>query len=153
MTMLDAPRIPIPVLHPVTPRGRKRSRPLILLIDPDAASREIHSLLVRYYGYDVRSTPSAITGLAIAHAEAPDAIVCELFADAPAGQSTVALLKADSFAARIPVVVVGGRDEDREDARAAGAFEFLCKPCRGDLLKDALTRLAGASPPPAAAAA
>lgn len=117
------------------------------------ASREIHSLLVRYYGYDVRSTPSAITGLAIAHAEAPDAIVCELFADAPAGQSTVALLKADSFAARIPVVVVSGRDEDREDARAAGAFEFLCKPCRGDLLKDALARLAGASPPPAAAAA
>ncbi len=153
-TTLDASHVPVPLLGGASVGRRPKQRPRILLIDPDAASREIESLLVRYYGYEVRSTPSAVVGLALARTEAPDAIVCELFAGAPGGRSTVSLLKSDPATSRIPVVVVSAwcRDGDRERARAAGAAEFLSKPCRGDLLKEVLARLVG-TPEPAAAAA
>lgn len=58
------PRSSPPAPHRA-PRPARR-RPLVLLIDPDAASRDIASLLVRYYGYEVRSAPTAAEGLRLA---------------------------------------------------------------------------------------
>ena len=133
-----------------TPPGR---RPRVLLVDPDAATREIEALLVRYYGYEVRSASNPAEALRLARAERPDAIVCELFAGAPGGRSTVALLRRDPATSGIPVIAIaprGGAGE-REQARADGAVDFLTKPCRGDLLKQVLDRLLGPARPASAA--
>lgn len=142
---IDAtPRMPADASSLAAALGAARPK-RVLLIDPDAASREIETLLVRYYGYDVRSTAAAVEGLSLARAEQPDAVICELFAAAPGGCSTVALLKAHPATARIPVIVVTACDSDgeHEQARAAGAAEILSKPCRGDLLKAVLEHLIG----------
>lgn len=128
-------------------------RPRVLLIDPDAANREVEVLLVRYYGFEVRGAPDLAEGLFMARVERPDAIVCELFADAPRGPSTVALLRRDPATAGIPVVAITPRGGAglRERARIDGAVDFLTKPCRGDLLKKILERLLGPAERAAAA--
>ena len=145
------PRPSSPPVHRATRPPRRR--PLVLLIDPDAASRDIESLLVRYYGYDVRSAPSAAEGLHLARADAPSAIVCDLFDGDADGESTVERLREDPATAAVPIVVVSScvRPGDAERARAGGAASFLTKPCRGDELRAALVEVLGEPPPRAQA--
>lgn len=96
----------------VTVRARADPAPRrlrVLLIDPDAATREVEVLLVRYYGFEVRGASDLAEGLFMARVERPDAIVCELFAGAPRGPSTVARLRRDPATAGIPVVAITPR--------------------------------------------
>ncbi|HYJ79776.1 MAG TPA: response regulator [Longimicrobiaceae bacterium] len=141
--------------RPVAPRRRlsSRSRPLVLLIDPDAASRDIESLLVRYYGYEVRSAPDTAEGLHLARGDEPGAIVCDLFDRGPGGESTVERLRGDPATAAVPILVVSSyvSAADEERAMAAGAVSFLPKPCRGDELRAALVGVLGEPPPRARA--
>jgi CheY-like chemotaxis protein len=141
-----------PLPRPDAPRPKPaatRRRPRVLLIDPDAPSREVESLLVRYYGFDVQSAPDAAEGLHLARSdEPPDAIVCELFTDGVERGCMVAALKANPATAAVPVLVVSSHalPEEQARARAAGAVSFLPKPVRGDRLREELVRVLGEPP-------
>lgn len=145
------PRQSYPVAH--RRRPSLRTRPLVLLIDPDPASRDIESLLVRYYGYEVQSAPDTAEGLHLARGDEPGAIVCDLFDRDPDGESTVERLRGDPATAAVPILVVSSyvSAADEERALATGAVSFLPKPCRGDELRSALVGVLGEPPPRAPA--
>lgn len=96
-------------------RGRAR---LILLIDPDPVSRDISTLLMRYFGYEVQAAATYREGLYLARAIRPAAIVSELMVDGTGRKMAVEELTAHPATAGIPVLVLSSQDlpDDRERA-------------------------------------
>src|ERR1700681_1688363 len=53
------------------------SRGRVLIVDDDQSTAETFARMLRLEGHDVRTAPDAKTGLAAAHAYAPDAIIVD----------------------------------------------------------------------------
>lgn len=118
----------------------RRSASAILLIEPDAACRDIAALLVRHYGYEVLEAATFTEGMHMARAVRPDGIVSELLVDSHGDRTVVDALGRDAATARIPVLVLSDPlpPEQRERALGAGAVAVLQKPVNGQELRDTL---------------
>ena len=112
----------------------------ILLIEPDAACRDIAALLVRYYGYQVLAAATFTEAMHLARAMRPDGIVSELLVDSHGDRTIVEALARDAATARIPMLVLSDplSAEERDRALGAGAVAVLPKPINGQELRDAL---------------
>jgi two-component system OmpR family response regulator len=112
-------------------------RKTILLIEPDAKTRDLEALLLRYFGYDVRAAATAREGLHLARAEGPDLVVTDLFAP---GEKAAAFLARLGRAARdAPVLLLTAYPVD--DCAAECASRVLSKPCNADALQRAVSNL------------
>lgn len=131
--------------RPPGSRGAEKKTGPVLLVDPDPDSREIGAVLLRYFGYEVRTSESFQEGLRLARALRPRAVLSEVDHDPP-GRTLIERLKDDPETAAIPVLVLSAHvlPEDRERALSAGAAAFLAKPCDGAALRSALAEVAGA---------
>ena len=123
--------------------ARSEPRPpasTILLIEPDAACRDIAALLVRHYGYEVLEAATFREAMHLARAMRPDGIVSELLVDSHGDRTIVEALARDAATARIPVLVLNDplTPEQRDRALTAGAVAVLQKPVNGLELRDAL---------------
>ncbi|MDH4063622.1 MAG: ATP-binding protein [Acidobacteriota bacterium] len=115
----------------------------ILVIDDDAAHREILTRMLSRAGGRVHSACSAAEGLHRVRSARPDAIVLDLMLPDENGWPLLQGLKADPDLAPIPVVVVSIID-DRPQSLALGAVDHLLKPVDPDRLVQAISRAVAA---------
>jgi len=119
------------------PAAEKQS---VLVIDDDAMARELLQRLLTKEGYHVLLAADGETGLDLAFAERPQAIVLDILMPGSSGWSVLARLKATPELKRIPVIVHSVSD-DRALGRELGAAAFLQKPSESGELAAALHNL------------
>jgi signal transduction histidine kinase/DNA-binding NarL/FixJ family response regulator len=127
----------------------KIDRDTILVIDDDAAVRELMSRFLGKLGFNVLTVASGEEGLRLAKQVRPVLITLDVVMPACDGWSVLSKLKADSELSKIPVIMVTIVDNEARGF-ALGASNYLIKPVDRERLavlieKHRITR--AASPP------
>ena len=117
----------------------------ILVIEDDVATRDAVARNLSGHGYAVVPAGSVAEGLRAWDAERPDLILLDLGLPGGGGLLVLERLRAIAELAATPVIVVTARTDaaGEQDARAAGAVDFLRKPVEGDDLAAAIERALG----------
>ncbi|MEO8561500.1 MAG: ATP-binding protein [bacterium] len=147
-----AARIPVLVTEPRSQRQTgvyRVSRPsvsvakpvvsTILLIDDDAATRELVERMLAKDGMHVLLAATGQEGLRLASAERPDVIVLDVILPDQDGWAVLAAITTKLELADIPVIILTTADE-RGLATTLGATAYLNKPVRAEELIAALRR-------------
>ena len=114
-------------------------RQTVLVVDDDAAQRELLTRFLEREGFAVRTASDGRTGLELARAIRPRAILLDVMMPQMDGWSVLSALKADPELASIPVVMASFVNEPGL-ASALGAAEYLLKPVEWHQLKDVMER-------------
>ena len=121
----------------------------ILVIEDDADVRLGYNVLLKAHDYDTFFAADGLAALSEARKHQPDLIILDL--GLPIGDGFVVLerLRANTYFALIPVVVVSARDirGNKERALEAGARAFVHKPWNDDELLGIIGRLLGQTDP------
>jgi PAS domain S-box-containing protein len=112
---------------------------LVLVVDDDAATRDLLSRFLRREGFAVRCAEDGARGLALARELKPVAILLDVMMPRMDGWAVLSALKADPELAETPVVMVTVVQE-RGLAFSLGAADYLNKPVRWERLKRVLDR-------------
>ena len=109
----------------------------IVLIDPDASTREMFAQRLRAQGYTVDEAADGVTGAEMALAEPPAAVVSDLWMQGVSGVQLCRLLKAEPATADVPVVLRAQEDDpyNRFWATRAGASRLTSKGRMGELVR------------------
>jgi CheY-like chemotaxis protein len=126
------------------------ARPLVLIVEDDAAVARFIAAVVRLVGWRARVASNGRDGLRAAQRLHPDAVVLDLSLPVMGGLDVLRALKRDPATAPIPVLVLTGSPVGDEEglARALGAADYLRKPIAAPALTDALRRVIAPEPPP-----
>ena len=114
---VDAPRIVVDAANGAT----------VLIVDDDAAARELLSASLKGAGYRLVHATSGEEALALARTIRPDAITLDVMMPKPDGWEVLSTLKADPDLCEIPVVMVTVAP-DRGIGLSLGAVDVLTKP-------------------------
>jgi DNA-binding response OmpR family regulator len=122
--------------------------PAILLVDNDVDCRLIFRSALSYDGYQVIEAPDGDSAVQALAEHDIGVVLGELYIRCTAGELFLPSVKHLSRRENLSVVIVStqGFDEARVDALAAGADEFLVKPCELSTVRATVRRLMG---PPA----
>jgi CheY-like chemotaxis protein len=127
--------------------GRK-----ILVVDDDAATRELLTRVLERTGATVESAESARLALARVTRSGPDLLIADIGMPDEDGYSLIRRIRAlPGTVAAIPAIALSAytRAEDRDSAEAAGFTRFIAKPATPqELLRAIDTLLNPAQPPP-----
>jgi CheY-like chemotaxis protein len=118
--------------------------PVIVVVEDDRRSLDLISLFLDSAGVQTVATRDGAEGLAAVRRHHPAAVVLDIRLPGMDGWGVLEALKADPATATTPVVVVTILDE-RAQALALGAAEYLVKPVGRDEVLAALGRV-GALP-------
>jgi len=130
----------------------------VLLIEVEAALRELEELILGEAGYDVKTVPANVDPIAAAKQTCPDVIVIGLtiaplvhpLPPRAMGWHVVDALEANPATTAIPVVVISTGERTAAEAFAApNVRELVVSPYDIDALRDAVAKALN-SPPPAA---
>jgi PAS domain S-box-containing protein len=124
---------------------RKGAASMVLVVDDEVEAREALSSVLRAKGYQVAQAANgleAITYLREAR-ENTKLILLDLQMPQMDGWGFMAELRKDARLAETPVVLLSGRRNLQEDARALGVAGHLEKPVRLDKLFEAVASIAG----------
>jgi GAF domain-containing protein/CheY-like chemotaxis protein/HAMP domain-containing protein len=99
----------------------------VLIVDDDAAARELLSASLKSAGYRLVHAASGEEALALARTVRPDAITLDVMMPKPDGWEVLSTLKADADLCDIPVVMVT-MAPDRGIGLSLGAVDVLTKP-------------------------
>ncbi len=104
------------------------SRPLVLIVDDDAAIREALERALRLEGFAVEAASGGRAALSAVARRPPAAIVLDVTMPDLNGRAVCARLRADGV--RTPILILSARDEvaDRVAGLQAGADDYLVKP-------------------------
>jgi len=102
----------------------------ILVIDDDPAIRQGYQIRLKANGYEPLFAVDALSGFTEARRHMPDLIILDLGLPAGDGFLVMERLKAATYLALIPILVVSARDRlaTKQKAVKAGATAFLQKP-------------------------
>jgi signal transduction histidine kinase/CheY-like chemotaxis protein len=125
-----------------------REMPLVVVVEDDRRSLELLSLYLEGAGVRTVAARDGAQGLAAVRHHQPAAVVLDIRLPGMDGWRVLEALKADPATAAAPVVVITILDE-RPQAMALGAAEYLVKPVGRDAVLRALGRV-GALPKQAA---
>jgi CheY-like chemotaxis protein len=102
----------------------------VLVVEDSEPIRAAFTILLEESGYAVSAAGTGAEALRLAGEAAPDLVLLDLGLPDLRGLDVVRHLKADPVTARIPVVVLTGRDDDddRDALLAAGCAAYLVKP-------------------------
>jgi CheY-like chemotaxis protein len=114
----------------------------ILVIDDEAAARDLMQRALAKEGYRVETAASGPDGIALARRLKPAAITLDVMMPGMDGWAVLTLLKADPVTADIPVVMLTVVD-DKNLGFALGATDYLLKPIEWDRLTAVLQKLRG----------
>jgi signal transduction histidine kinase/CheY-like chemotaxis protein len=114
-------------------RPAKGSSPTILVIDDEAAARDLVQRVLAKEGYRVETAISGPEGLALARKLNPAAITLDVMMPGMDGWAVLTVLKADPLTADIPVIMMTVVD-DKNLGFALGAADYLIKPIEWDRL-------------------
>jgi len=115
---------------------------LVLVIDDDAAQRDLLTRFLERQGFSVRTAGDGMTGLALARELRPRAILLDVMMPQMDGWSVLTQLKADPDLASIPVVMVTFVD-DFGLGESLGAAELIPKPVDWTRLSSVMERFRG----------
>jgi signal transduction histidine kinase/ActR/RegA family two-component response regulator len=99
----------------------------VLVIDDDAASRDLLTRILERDGYRVLVASSGTAGLELAEKARPDAITLDVIMPGMDGWTVLSRLKADPSLRAIPVLLITIVDKG-VSAMAMGASNFISKP-------------------------
>ena len=127
----------------------------ILVIEDNPINMELMTYLLRACGYDPVSAFDGETGIALARAEVPDLIVCDIQMPGIDGYEVAHRIKADPALARVPLLAVTAyaMAGDVRKALAAGFDVHFSKPIDPAAFMASLSKLlpgaTGPAPPTA----
>ena len=116
---------------------------VVLVIDDEAAQREIMTRFLGRRGYTVLTAANGREGLALAASRMPRVILLDVMMPEMDGWSVLGALKRDPATAAIPVVMISFV-ADPGMSEALGAAEALAKPVDWGKLEATLEQLRGA---------
>jgi two-component system cell cycle response regulator len=121
-------------------RGEDGMAETILVVDDEAANRELLEAILTGAGYRVTQAGDGPAALAQANGAPPDLILLDLMMPGMSGFEVCQRLKQDPATAEVPVIVVTvlGQINSKETALTSGADDFLTKPVR---VEDLLARV------------
>jgi signal transduction histidine kinase/DNA-binding response OmpR family regulator len=129
----------VPSARAAASAGAEGHDPVVLVIEDDAATRDLLATYLRRQGYRTLLAASAEEGLRLAREARPDAITLDIVLPGLSGWAALGALKADPQLAGIPVIVVTVLDE-KQRGYALGAADYLTKPVDRDRLAAVLAR-------------
>jgi two-component system cell cycle response regulator DivK len=102
----------------------------ILIIEDNTANLELAQYLLEHSGHRVLVAEDGRAGVAVAHAETPDLIICDLQMPVLDGYGVLEQLKLDARCAQIPVIAVTAfsMSGDEQKVRLAGFDGYFSKP-------------------------
>lgn len=111
-----------------------QKRPMISIVDDDAAVREATHDLVRSLGYSAATFASAEDFLKSEKLDTTDCVIADVQMPGLSGIDLQQRLLADGR--NLPIIFITAFPDERTRKRAlgAGAIGFLSKPCREELL-------------------
>ncbi len=117
----------------------------ILIVDDDAFIRRPLEFILREEGYQPATAADVDEALRAIESCPPDLIFLDVMMPGKDGLTWCAELKSDPRYARIPIVLLSarGQERDREQALASGAADFLTKPYSPHELKRRVRELLG----------
>jgi two-component system, sensor histidine kinase and response regulator len=112
----------------------------ILVIDDETALREVVVEMLQDEGFEADSAPDGALGLAMAGANPPDLVLCDLRMQGLSGYDVLASLRRDPRTALIPVIFLTGMAgaDDVRQAMNVGADDYLIKPVSSQTLAKAV---------------
>ncbi len=117
-------------------------RDLVLVIDDEAAQRELMTRFLRRQGFAVRTAANGRAGLALARSLAPRVVLLDVMMPEMDGWSVLQALKADPATAALPVVMVSFVAEASLGA-ALGAADAVAKPVDWTRLRSLMEQFRG----------
>lgn len=102
----------------------------ILVIEDNAVNLALLDYLLHHAGHQVVSAATGEAGLALALADPPALVLCDLQLPGLDGYGVLAALRAAAITAGVPVVALTAfsMSDDRERVRTAGFDGYLTKP-------------------------
>jgi len=133
-----------PVVSP-PPSDVSLSGRTILVVDDDAATREVVAAALERVGASVCVAGSAAEGWAALHDRLPDALVADLAMPGEDGFSLIRRVRGDSACGRLPAIALSAFADAHSEAsaRAAGFSAFVAKPTRPEALVGLIHRMLG----------
>jgi DNA-binding response OmpR family regulator len=111
----------------------------VLVIDDDAATRDLLARFLRREGFAVRTASDGEAGLRLARELRPAAVLLDVMMPRMDGWAVLSALKADPHLAQTPVIMVTVVQE-RGLGFSLGAADYLTKPVQWARLKSVLDR-------------
>ena len=114
----------------------------VLVIEDEANNLDVAQRIIRAAGHEALVATDGQSGLDVARAERPDAILVDLLLPRIDGWTVTRTLRAESWAARIPIIAVSAlaMQQDRQRAIDAGCDDFVSKPYAPAELRAVLAR-------------
>jgi two-component system CheB/CheR fusion protein len=116
----------------------------VLLIEDNLDAAETLRLSLELCRHRVEVAHDGPTGIALAHAFAPDVVVCDIGLPGMDGYAVARALRADPVLHAVPMVALSGYASatDKAAAREAGFNTHLAKPVSVQDLRDTFARIA-----------
>lgn len=120
----------------------EKVKELILVVDDDADMRTLLSQILANDGYEVLTAETGLRALVVIGEVKPDLILLDVMMPGMTGYEVCLKLQKDEGTASIPVLFLSGLDaeQDKAQAIAAGAVDYLVKPIRKALLLEKVAR-------------
>jgi signal transduction histidine kinase len=125
-----------------TPGGDGEGDGYILVVDDEHGVRELLTTALGHAGFNARSAPSGETALKMVAQQRPRAVLCDLMMpNGMSGFEFIARFRSDPRTARVPVLVLTGKDITPDDRRLiSGQIADVIR--KGELLlSDVASRL------------
>jgi CheY-like chemotaxis protein len=114
----------------------------ILLIEDDAAVREMIALALTNEGYAVQSAADGAAALALIEHSPPDVILLDMKMPVMDGWAFAAQYE-QQLAARVPIIVLTAAQDAGRRATEIGAVDYLAKPFNLEALLNVIAEHAG----------
>ena len=117
-------------------------RPVVLIAEDAITTATILSAVLRGAGYEVLLAEDGEQCLSLCRSDHPDLVVLDLMLPKVHGLEVLEQLRRDESTADIGVLVCSAKDykTEMEQVGELGAFDFLSKPVRKEVLLDAVQR-------------
>jgi two-component system, sensor histidine kinase and response regulator len=114
----------------------------VLVIEDEANNLDVAQRIIRAAGHEALVAMDGQSGLDMARAQHPDAILVDLLLPRVDGWTVTRTLREEPWAARIPIIAVSAlaMQQDRQRAIDAGCDDFVSKPYAPAELRAVLAR-------------
>ena len=112
-------------------------KPLLLLVDDDAAFRTVMAAELSRSGYDVRTAASGEEALAACAETEPQVILLDLQLPGMSGLDVLKALRESHAPGEVVMLTGHGSIDTAIEAIRIGAFDYISKPCPLDELESA----------------
>jgi len=114
----------------------------VLVIEDEANNLDVAQRIIRAAGHEPLVATDGQTGLDLARAQHPDAILVDLLLPRLDGWTITRTLREEQWASRIPIIAVSAlaMQQDRQRAIDAGCDDFVSKPYAPAELRAVLSR-------------